>query len=123
MEHPPNLHCFDSDADATRCLLWHVVLPAEFEDLNGGCPNVTVPTGFASRPSYLLPLNPSKDPFSWYQRTLTFQVIRLSHISNSCLLQSCDITSRGLITDICYPQHPVQTQAGCKLCKQVVPNI
>ena len=49
-------------------------LSAEFEDLNGGCPNVTVDTGFASRPSYLVPLNPSKDPWSWYQRTLTFQV-------------------------------------------------
>ena len=34
----------------------------------------TVDTGFASRPSYLVPLNPSKDPWSWYQRTLTFQV-------------------------------------------------
>ncbi|CAK0783284.1 hypothetical protein CVIRNUC_006483 [Coccomyxa viridis] len=45
----------------------------QFEDLNGGCPNVTVDTGFASRPFYLVPLNPSKDPWSWYQRTLTFQ--------------------------------------------------
>ena len=57
---------------ATQTPIWR--LPAEFEDLNGGCPNVTVDTGFASRPSYLVPLNPSKDPWSWYQRTLTFQV-------------------------------------------------
>ena len=44
---------------------------AEFEDLNGGCPDVNASQ---PRPSYLLPLNPSKDPWSWYQRTLTFQV-------------------------------------------------
>lgn len=73
-----------------QLLCW---LRAEFEDLNGGCPNVTVPTGFASRPSYLVPLNPSKDPFNWYQRTLTFQVTlhtllphqpRASHQSRTC---------------------------------------
>lgn len=57
---------------AMQRITWR--LSAEFEDLNGGCPNVTVDTGFASRPSYLVPLNPSKDPWSWYQRTLTFQV-------------------------------------------------
>ena len=44
---------------------------AEFEDLNGGCPMVNASQ---PRPSYLLPLNPNKDPWSWYQRTLTFQV-------------------------------------------------
>lgn len=44
---------------------------AEFEDLNGGCPEVNASQ---PRPSYLLPLNPNKDPWSWYQRTLTFQV-------------------------------------------------
>ena len=43
---------------------------AEFEDRNGGCPKVNASQ---PRPSYLLPLNPSKDPWSWYQRTLTFQ--------------------------------------------------
>ena len=43
---------------------------AEFEDLNGGCPDVNASQ---PRPSYLLPLNPNKDPWSWYQRTLTFQ--------------------------------------------------
>ncbi|CAL5218603.1 g300 [Coccomyxa viridis] len=42
----------------------------QFEDLNGGCPNVNASQ---PRPSYLLPLNPNKDPWSWYQRTLTFQ--------------------------------------------------
>ncbi|KAK9915866.1 hypothetical protein WJX75_005427 [Coccomyxa subellipsoidea] len=41
----------------------------QFEDFNGGCPNVTAAQ---PRPSYLVPLNPSKDPWAWYQRTLTF---------------------------------------------------
>jgi len=78
----------DSQCKSHKMSRRHVVLPAEFEDLNGGCPNVTVPTGFASRPSYLLPLNPSKDPFSWYQRTLTFQVTDLSHTSHRAETQS-----------------------------------
>ncbi|CAK0736397.1 hypothetical protein CVIRNUC_000740 [Coccomyxa viridis] len=42
----------------------------QFEDRNGGCPMVNASQ---PRPSYLLPLNPSQDPWSWYQRTLTFQ--------------------------------------------------
>ena len=44
--------------------------PAEFEDLNGGCPKVDEAH---PRPSYMVPINPSHDPWSWYRRVLTFQ--------------------------------------------------
>ncbi|BDA44108.1 Purple acid phosphatase 15 [Coccomyxa sp. Obi] len=42
----------------------------QFEDFNGGCPNVSAAS---PRPSYLDPIIPSQDPWTWYQRTLTFQ--------------------------------------------------
>ena len=42
------------------------------------------------RPSYLLPLNPSQDPWSWYQRTLTFQ-------ASACLLRSQQNTHGDLV--------------------------
>ncbi|EIE25875.1 Metallo-dependent phosphatase [Coccomyxa subellipsoidea C-169] len=41
----------------------------QFEDLNGGCPNVNASQ---PRPSYLVPLNPNKDSWTWYRRVLTF---------------------------------------------------
>ena len=43
---------------------------AEFEDLNGGCPNVSE---LAPRPSYLYPILPQHDRWAWYERVLTFQ--------------------------------------------------
>lgn len=46
---------------------------AEFSDTPGGCPNVSA---LAPRPSYLVPLLPERDPWAWYERTLTFQVSR-----------------------------------------------
>ena len=61
---------------------------AEFEDLNGGCPEVNASQ---PRPSYLLPLNPNKDPWSWYQRTLTFQVSNFPPAAQPC--ESCTISS------------------------------
>ena len=49
--------------------------PAEFEDLNGGCPKVDEAH---PRPSYMVPINPSHDPWSWYRRVLTFQARALA---------------------------------------------
>ncbi|KAK9824390.1 hypothetical protein WJX72_009944 [[Myrmecia] bisecta] len=40
-----------------------------FEDLAGGCPNVTA----RSRPSYLNSVNPVNDPFLFYDRTYVYQ--------------------------------------------------
>lgn len=49
-----------------------VLLCAEYEDLNGGCPT---PANSSVRPAYIYPVdNTISDPWAYFKRTLTFQV-------------------------------------------------
>lgn len=49
-----------------------VLVSAEYEDLNGGCPT---PANSSVRPAYIYPVdNTISDPWAYFKRTLTFQV-------------------------------------------------
>ena len=83
-----------------------VLLCAEYEDLNGGCPT---PANSSVRPAYIYPVdNTISDPWAYYKRTLTFQVntphwLWALHVAvllcSSCDSACCDAC---LLAGICH---------------------
>jgi hypothetical protein len=59
----------------------YVSMRSEYEDLLG-CPVIDPQK---PRPSFLYPINPSQDPWSWFQLTLTYQVGHPADPVTSCI--------------------------------------